>query len=107
MTPREHPVYFGQVMLFKECREATQNQSLLSRAALILGACDMDAHVDLRDLVTRLTWPQYQAVLNVLALHANTAVRWNDKEQHELRLWARSNGDDASAMAAVPESEVV
>ena len=98
MHRREHPIYFGQVMLFKECREATENRELLARAALILGACEVDSPVDLKDLITKLTWPQFQALLNVLALHANTAVRWNDTEHRELRMWSQSANDESKLL---------
>lgn len=89
MTQREHPIYFGQIMLMKACREAKENQCLLARAALVLGACEVGQPVDLKELLTHLTWSQYQAVLNVLSLHANTALRWNEAERAELRSWAQ------------------
>jgi hypothetical protein len=100
MTQRKHPIYFGQIMLMKACREATDNQALLARAALVLGACEARGPVDLKELITRLTWQEYQALLNVLALHANTALRWDEAEQAELRLWAQYGDDETTIYAS-------
>lgn len=97
MSNRAHPIYFGQITLMRECREATEHRALLARAALILGDCEACAPVDLRALLTLLTWPQFQALLNVMQLHANTAVRWNSTEQALLRTWAENDGDQLTA----------
>lgn len=91
MSQEENKVYMAQLIFFNSVENSRYNRELLAKVALALGELDEGVEIKLSKLFVSLEWDEYQNMMSMLALRANTKIHWSEDDLIHLRNWAGFN----------------
>lgn len=80
--------HMGQLIYMELAEESDGNQKTLARVALNVAGHFNDYPVALNEISNGLSWEEFHAVLDLLALQQNASIRWGEAHMARLRKWA-------------------
>lgn len=96
MEPSNSQIYIGQKIFFEMVERSDTNREALSRFALGLSGDDEEYSVRLSYFLRCLPWDEYQAMMSMLGLFAHVAIRWDEFELTQLKVWSAQLAESAA-----------